>query len=56
MVTTSEKFPHASFPFRLDLKEGKENRVCWFECQEHVNRYLSRHKLKKKDYVLTIKE
>jgi hypothetical protein len=55
VISTTEKFPHSSFPFRLDLKEGKENRVCWFECQAHVDKYIHRHKLKKKDYILTIK-
>lgn len=55
-TSTTEKFPYEHFTFRLELKEGKDNRVCWFECQDHVDRYLSRHKLKKKDYVLMIKE
>jgi hypothetical protein len=50
-----EKFPYQNFTFRLEVKEGKDNKVCWFECQEHVNRFLDRHKLKKKDYTLTIK-
>lgn len=56
VISTGEKFPYPNFSFRLELKEGKENRICWFECQEHVNRYLTRHKLKKKDYILTIKD
>jgi hypothetical protein len=53
--SVGEKFPHSNFRFRLELKEGKDNRVCWFECQEHVDRFLNRHKLKKKDYTLIIK-
>jgi hypothetical protein len=53
--SVGEKFPYQNFIFRLEVKEGKDNKVCWFECQEHVSRFLNRHKLKKKDYTLTIK-
>lgn len=53
--STSEKFPYPSFLFRLELKEGKEKRVCWFECKEHADKYIKRHKLNKKDYTLIIK-
>jgi hypothetical protein len=48
-----EKFPYETFPFRLDVKENKEKRVCWFECKEHVDKFVKRHKLKKTDYILT---
>ena len=56
VISTSEQFPYPSFPYRLELKEGKDKRLCWFECEEHVDRFLKRHKLKKKDYTLTIKD
>ena len=56
MVTTSEKFPYPNFPYRFELKEGKDKRVCWFECQEHVDRFLKRQNLKKKDYTLEVKD
>ena len=52
---TDEKFPYETFIFRVDLKEGKEKRICWFECKEHVDRFVKQHKLTKKDYTLTIK-
>lgn len=55
VISTGEKFPYSNFIYRLELKEGKENRVCWFECQEHVNRFLKQHNLKKKQYTLDIK-
>lgn len=55
VISTNEKFPYSTFPYRLELKEGKENRVCWFECQEHVDRFLKRQQLKKNSYTLTIK-
>jgi hypothetical protein len=56
IAPTTEKFPYSSFPIRLDLKEGKDNRVCWFECQLHVDKFIYKHKLKKKDYTLTVKD
>jgi hypothetical protein len=54
-IASTEKFPYSSFIFRLDLKEGKDIRVCWFECREHVDKFIKRHKLKSKEYTLTIK-
>lgn len=59
VISTTEKFPYSTFPYRLELKEGKDKkdkRICWFECQEHVDRFLKRHNLKKKDYTLEIKK
>jgi hypothetical protein len=53
---TDEKFPYEIFTFRLDINEGKEKRVCWFECKEHVDKFVKRHKLTKNNYILTIKE
>jgi hypothetical protein len=55
VISTGEKFPYPTFPYRLELKEGKENRVCWFECQVHVDKFIKQHKLKKKDYSLIVK-
>ena len=45
-------FPYDSFPYRLDHKE-KPNTICWFQCEEHMEKYIERHKLKKKDYELS---
>jgi hypothetical protein len=56
VISTTEKFPYATFPFRLDLIDGKDKRVCWFECQAHVDKFIKQHKLKKKDYTLTTKD
>jgi hypothetical protein len=56
VISTSERFPYSTFHYRLELKDGKDKRVCWFECQEHVDRYLKRHNLKKNDYTLEIKK
>jgi hypothetical protein len=36
-----------TFPLTLNLSEGK---VCYFQCQEHLDKYIERNKLKPKDY------
>jgi hypothetical protein len=30
--------------------EGKDEKVCYFQCQEHLDKYLNRSGLKPKDY------
>ena len=40
------KFPYETFPWRLDF----EKTVCHFECEEHLQKYLDRYKLKPKEY------
>jgi len=52
----NELFPHESFPYRIDLTDKKDKRICWFGCKEHADKFIQQHKLKKKDYVLTIKD
>lgn len=47
---------HVCFPFTLVHKDGKdkkEERVCYFVCQEHLDKYISRYKLNKKDYTIS---
>ena len=41
-------FPYPSFPIRLEFKEGKTSRVCYFQDKTNLNKYLTRHKIKKK--------
>ena len=48
---TTDKFPWESMPIRLDIK--KEKRICWFECEEHLNKLIIREKLTPKDYVIS---
>jgi len=47
------KFPYASFPIRLDIKE--ENRICWFQCQEHLFKLIERESLAPKQYTISTK-
>jgi hypothetical protein len=46
------KFPYETFPYRLEHKEGNGKKICWFQHESHATKYIERHKLKKKDYIL----
>jgi len=37
-------FPYEGFPYRLEYTDGKEDRICWFTCQEHLQKHIDRHK------------
>ena len=49
-------FPYQTFPWRLEVNKDHHNvkgialTVCHFECEEHLQKYLDRYKLKPKDY------
>jgi len=47
MIETS-LFPYVNFPYRLEFGEKKQNTICWFECEEHLQKYLSLCNLDKK--------
>ena len=53
MVTSKKTndFPWESFPYRLQLKD----RVAWFQCQEHMDKEISRYNLKPRDYKASCK-
>lgn len=55
MNTTDSLFPYEKFTFRLEYKENKTPKICYFECQEHLDKYLNRHNLKKKDVKIDLK-
>ena len=41
-----ELFPYSSFSWRLD--DLTDKKVCWFECEEHAVRYITRYNCKYK--------
>ena len=49
-------FPHKTFPWRLEVNKDCHNvkgialTVCHFECEEHLQKYLDRYKLRPRDY------
>ena len=50
------QFPYETFPWRLEVNKDYHNikgialTVCHFECEEHLQKYIDRYKLKAKDY------
>ena len=38
------QFPYEGFPYRLEYTDGKEERICWFMCEEHLQKYIERYK------------
>ena len=49
-------FPYETFPWRLEVNKEHHNikgialTVCHFECEEHLQKYIDRYKLKARDY------
>ena len=50
-IGTPAKFPYPSFPYRLHIKA--ENRICWFECEAHLNKLIQRENLQPNQYELS---
>ena len=54
-------FPYETFPWRLEVNKDHHNikgialTVCHFECEEHLQKYIDRYKLKPKDYEVSNK-
>lgn len=52
-------FPYQTFPWRLEVNKEHHNvkgialTVCHFECEEHLQKYIERYKLKPRDYTAT---
>ena len=47
MIST-ELFPYENHPYRLEFGEKKNPTVCFFSCEQHLDKYLERYKLDKK--------
>ena len=52
----NELFPYESFGYRLEFGEKKNTTVCWFECQEHLDKYLERYRLDKRTIKLDYRD
>jgi hypothetical protein len=53
------EFKYDLFPIllvHLDGKDLKDVKYCYFSCQDHAKKYIKRHKLKKEDCKVYIKE
>jgi hypothetical protein len=58
-INKNPEFPYSLFPFRLEHMEGKDlkdKKICFFESENHLQKYLVRSNLKKSEYQLYVKE
>ena len=37
-------FPYETFPIRMEWKDGKDTRVAWFQCHEHMQKMYDKVK------------
>jgi hypothetical protein len=42
-------FPYLSFPIRLEFGLKKDNTICFFQCEEHLQSYVNRYKLDRRE-------
>lgn len=52
-LNNNPEYPHSQFPVRLEHMEGKDGmdkKVCFFQSQEHLQKYLNSVKLKENQY------
>jgi hypothetical protein len=47
MIST-ELFPYENHPYRLEFGEKKNPTICFFSCEQHLDKYLERYKLDKR--------
>jgi len=55
-VISTELFPYETFPIRLEFGEKKHTTVSYFQCQEHLDKYLERYKLDKRTIKLDYRD
>ena len=48
-----ELHPFSEFPFRLEYQDGKDQRICHFQCEDHRDKHIARYKLRKGSYIMT---
>ena len=47
------EYPYDGFPWKLIHNERGEKRSCYFQCEEHRKKHITRYKLTKKDIIFT---
>ena len=47
-----ELHPFSEFPFRLEYQDGKDQRICHFQCEDHRDKHIARYKLRKGSYII----
>jgi hypothetical protein len=50
----TELFPHSNFGYRLEFKDGAENKICWFCNSAHIIKYMEKYKVDTKNSKIDI--
>ena len=45
------EYPYDMFPWKLIHNERGEKRSCYFQCEEHRKKHITRYKMTKKDII-----
>jgi hypothetical protein len=56
--SSKQEFPYPQFPVKVIHKDGKElkdTKICYFQNENHAQKYITRCKFKKTDYQMFIK-
>ena len=48
MMIDTSLFPYETMPVRLEFGEKKDKTICYFQCDAHLQKYLTRYKLDKR--------
>lgn len=49
-------FPYLTMPVRLEYGDKKDKTICWFACDEHLQKYLTKYKLDKRKIKVDYKD
>ena len=49
VVDKEVEFPYDAFPWKLIYKDRTEKRTCYFQCEEHRKKHITRYNLTKKE-------
>jgi hypothetical protein len=56
--SAKQEFPYAQFPVKVIHKDGKEmkdTKTCYFQNENHAQKYITRCNFKKNDYQIFVK-
>jgi len=59
-ISESDKthFPHTQFPVKVIHKDGKDlqdTKICYFQNEDHAQKYITKCKFKKTEYQMYVK-
>lgn len=53
-LSEEKLFPYKNFPFRIEHPDGDDLKVCWFKCEWDLEKYVTRHSIKKRSKFVKI--